>query len=999
MSISERNHNHWVALRLRLRKERLWVTLDDDRGTHIDSSELPIEKQRTQTVFESPGDIVIPEDLESYLTPAIEDLDRQYIPGLHQDLHLPATLPVFAEQIAGGPDIDNRLAAEIVAELLDNIGIPQERLQIIELARHSWFDRTLFRLPLRILTVGDYCNKLFNKLRSHHWYSQEKSSIEEFGVSINQVTSALLPQMLAEREWDVLVIDRDNANKLYDSETTLKTFQANPPHLTIAIRTQNEQLITNIPNTGTALLCAISPYPDFYQYDDFISNFFYGIIHDLPLHEATRMASKKQIKLRLRLIADPASNQSLRLSDEFSQLIDDVAALGKQVNPGNVQAFLPRLGLSEETDLVKTLRQAASFNSEVKETLSKARNEVDFAHESRGLVPLAKAELGLQNARLAFRQAEETLRSISTNRKQAALVKKHQERRVDVTLDHLENGFYQPYSKRDPFLASQRYRLGVHIGQPSQNSLMVGKNPPIDPLLPPSERPKGYHLDIVVFEKDFELLSERVRQLYLPDLGGSEPVYFELRAPKTAGPADLRISVYYRNHLIQSFRLEARVSETWVNTARPQVRVHLDFCRTARFTNLRQIKPRALSIGVNQNQNGTHTFMIKKDQIANSYPIELTEAQIQGVLDDFRGKLKQISENPLFSVLNTQQPVAEFEKHVRELAKLGGNLYHMLFQRASKEMQSEMRLLRNRSDQSIQIIRHDINFSFPWTAVYDYRVPDDSSSSTLAPICMGKPLPIPTSGSVHTAPQGLHQGCPHNPGRAVYCIEGFWGVRHRVEQLIGNTGRVDGVHIINMTGRPGSIGLAANLNDPPTQAFRSLLHEKFRDACVEFTSGSSFYDFWDEQKRPAAWIVLGHLESDRIGLMPMAVASIPDQWLSPKTIMDYLVEYGPWEQPNPMILLMACESGKTQLSDLNGFVQAFHATGASAIVGTECPIFSGIAALFAQEIVLKLWNEKTNLGEAVQSFNREMFCRNIPLPFVFSCIGSSDLKVVLSEGG
>src|SRR6185369_11843804 len=100
--------------------------------------------------------------------------------------------------------------------------------------------------------------------------------------------------------------------------------------------------------------------------------------------------------------------------------------------------------------------------------------------------------------------------------------------------------------------AGALYRLRVHIGNRLPESLVVGPQPPLDPLLPKTDA-LGYALEVVVQAKDFAIVGDRTRQLFLPQFGGSAPVSFSVRAPRSLGSAALRVHVYYRNHLLQSY--------------------------------------------------------------------------------------------------------------------------------------------------------------------------------------------------------------------------------------------------------------------------------------------------------------------------------------------------------------------------------------------------------------------------------------------------------------
>src|SRR5450830_36329 len=104
---------------------------------------------------------------------------------------------------------------------------------------------------------------------------------------------------------------------------------------------------------------------------------------------------------------------------------------------------------------------------------------------------------------------------------------------------------------RHPLRRGWSYRLQIHIGFPDPHrSIMDGDIPPIDDSLPPNPAMEVRVLEIVVYAKTFELLTPAVQELGLPPAGNSAPVFFELRAPQQAGPADLRIAVYLNNNLL-----------------------------------------------------------------------------------------------------------------------------------------------------------------------------------------------------------------------------------------------------------------------------------------------------------------------------------------------------------------------------------------------------------------------------------------------------------------
>ena len=106
----------------------------------------------------------------------------------------------------------------------------------------------------------------------------------------------------------------------------------------------------------------------------------------------------------------------------------------------------------------------------------------------------------------------------------------------------------------------------------------------------------------------------------------------------------------------------------------------------------------------------------------------------------------------------------------------------------------------------------------------------------------------------------------------------------------------------------------------------------------------------------------------------------------------------PWDQPNPLVLLLACESAKVELAALSSIVDALASAGAAGIVGTEYDVFSGLTSRFAHDVTLGMWGADDgppqSLGASVTAFRRRLLVEGNPLGFVFTPFGSSELTLV-----
>jgi hypothetical protein len=162
---------------------------------------------------------------------------------------------------------------------------------------------------------------------------------------------------------------------------------------------------------------------------------------------------------------------------------------------------------------------------------------------------------------------------------------------------------------------------------------------------------------------------------------------------------------------------------------------------------------------------------------------------------------------------------------------------------------------------------------------------------------------------------------------------------------------------------------------------------------------------WASEQRPSILIILSHLETEasdeepmgpRILTIPRIAGQAPDLplWLLTQTITRYEKKNGRWEsQPIPLVLLMACDSVGNDLAALSSFVKSFSSAGASAVIGTECDIFSDIGARFAKEITDSVLLKKKQLGQAIQDFNQLLIKAGNPLIFSFTCFGNANLTI------
>jgi hypothetical protein len=168
------------------------------------------------------------------------------------------------------------------------------------------------------------------------------------------------------------------------------------------------------------------------------------------------------------------------------------------------------------------------------------------------------------------------------------------------------------------------------------------------------------------------------------------------------------------------------------------------------------------------------------------------------------------------------------------------------------------------------------------------------------------------------------------------------------------------------------------------------------DAAFTDDPGADLIDLlWDDQQRPGILIVLGHMAERQVQGEPDEPRMLlpKKKWFLASDVLARLGFDAPWSQPNTLVLLMACSSGATELTTLNNFVTSLTTAGATAVIGTECLVYSSLVARFTREVMFELWDKK-RLGKAMKFFNRRLLTGGNPLAFVFNCLGSTGIKLV-----
>jgi hypothetical protein len=688
---------------------------------------------------------------------------------------------------------------------------------------------------------------------------------------------------------------------------------------------------------------------------DPVVHLVYALAHDFALHEIAWILRRTLPGMHVALASNPQANQSLRLSRSMLQLRDDVQA---------GRLALPTTARPRQSD---RRFWAAGLN-------------MVFDRESDGLTEMA--QLLADSQRGDARWLGSDAPALATPR------------HVEMTLESYDTfGVVHAMSRpqlRAPLRCGWRYRLAVLIGAADPaRSLFVESPPAIDPLLPPLKPDQAHAIEVCVYAKDFELLSRSVQTLTLAPQGPSNTVFFELRAPQALGTAELRVVLYHRNNLLQSFVLSAQIaaqpSAAAATTNDPAVVVRLSASGVADFKVWQPPPPRKLSVAMNDDATpGAHTLMAKVDGAAIESRVD------PKVIEDMTSRFAAIAQD-----IGKGE---RFEICVRRLAQIGSDLRSFLLLRGGELADCLEELRTAERPHTVQFARHGSRTNLPWQLLYDLRVPLDDDFDT-APICLGR-------GPVRGVPGIRDHGCRHRPGEKVICIEGFWALRHRIEMLSENLMRPDSQphdRAVEVRAAPPHplVALGSSIDDHHTSELQAHLRSRFGPRLHVFSPNDApvSASLWRDERRPALLVLVSHLhEASASNPERRVYACEPataDHQISPNLLAMAVAEpNAPWPEPvRPLVLLMACQSGIRSKVSLNNLTDTFLDVGAAAVVGTECDVWTREAGPVAERIARATLQHRVRLGDAMRLLHRRMLRRRDCLSFVFTAYGHADLRL------
>jgi hypothetical protein len=327
----------------------------------------------------------------------------------------------------------------------------------------------------------------------------------------------------------------------------------------------------------------------------------------------------------------------------------------------------------------------------------------------------------------------------------------------------------------------------------------------------------------------------------------------------------------------------------------------------------------------------------------------------------------------------------DFDAAIWRLAKSGRDLWRQLRVKvAGTPLLGVLEAVIDETDKFIQVI-HLANFPFPWTALYDFQLPDPPVG-TQPTICKGFRRKLP-DGAPYSCSNCLKNCLFPDKSQAV-CVYGFWGTRHQTELLLATkTDKADQLQPIG----PGAVGFMVGAPGEYLGKIPGDLTKNLGPLARQIADDEKIPAMLWKQ-RPAILLLAGHYKTETVvGEREGARLTLPgNQFLKPEDIVDASVGNPSWTDPRSIILLAACKGGVIDISNSVNFVNSFTSIGAGAVIGPEAIIYEGLARRFAVEMSDALVNQ-SSVGAAMLAFRHNLIRSLNPLGLVFTAYGYADL--------
>jgi hypothetical protein len=558
-----------------------------------------------------------------------------------------------------------------------------------------------------------------------------------------------------------------------------------------------------------------------------------------------------------------------------------------------------------------------------------------------------------------------------------------------------------------PLKSGRDYYFWIQIGKKIRESIEKGKTH----ILPPDLSEEALlKIALFPFKGELELGANQVGWMRLKLIDGQmtgvvekhgsetmqgvggQRLLFRVKTPSQPGDHRLRCNIYYKQVLLQSRVVTARVEEVPLlkRSAALQSIVDYSIGLTLNAAYLGSLQKQDISLMLNDNGGGTHSLRVFTDAEKN-LSVDLDEEGLRGMIAGARETYREVSwGNKLpFKAGNTERygvsPSFDvLKKDLILLARQGYKLYTSILGMVDlpEEFLEEVAKKHKHVEFVIKDEKKTSSYIVPIALIYDHPLDDEGKLD----IC-------PTFRDAYRRRQPLEEtpcfngACPSYGDLNVVCPSGFWGYRNSIGLPTARNSEID--YTQKYEAEP-TVCACANTSFTMwrghlTELKKLTPNKPLREAYSKETALKSmkeknnvvyFYCHGDRENR-TIYIRLGPEDAPRI---------------SPSNLRAYRIK---WDDPKPLVFINGCNTAALEAEQALNFVQPLlKYCNAAGVIGTDITVFESLATQFAEGCLGRFLRDGEPIGEAVRKTRIELLQRGNPLGLVYVPYVHDGLRLV-----
>jgi hypothetical protein len=456
----------------------------------------------------------------------------------------------------------------------------------------------------------------------------------------------------------------------------------------------------------------------------------------------------------------------------------------------------------------------------------------------------------------------------------------------------------------------------------------------------------------------------------------------------------LRCSIYHNQVLLQSRLVTASVQH-YDGPVEDALRSELDFTLAPRLDprHLSRIPEYALSVLLNQGEDGTHSLTVKTKRFSDAATFDPVELEM--LVARARRALRKAawdSEDAWTQGIEYRYLESSPEKLRRDLVTLaiwGIRFYVAVCDRLAGDNPFEELEEATRAPGFVQIaLKQSPRHLLPAAVLYDYLGLSDTGDVDTYELC-----PDFLEGLAGDEPLGdtpcFRGECPTRGSPKTVCPSGFWGYRHALGLPVTLQGAPDAPLSIEYR---GEAALSVAVCTDPQFTLRADHEGVLRQLSPGLRYADTRADALALLKDSSAQVVYFYCHGGLDKEVPfIRVGALSDEPITAVTLFNERIR---WDEPRPLVFLNGCHTTGLEPEQALELVSALvRRSRAAGVVGTEITVFEPLARVFAEDCLRRFLAGEA-VGWAVRDARLALLKSGNPLGLVYLPYALPSLQLV-----